>query len=296
MRRPSLLLFAVLLFASCSDTHKPAETAEAPQETGVLGQIQALASQLQQRRAKLSARIIVPGSLPKASQSLNETYLALAAVQIEKARDYLRFQLPEGEELAAETIKTAGRLLDTRNPSGTPRLITHGPLVEHAYFADNDSSPQPYFVYMPSTYTKKKPLPLIILLHGWVPETSRIDPWLVTDDVVQLAEKHNAILVMPHGRTNTDFQYAGERDVLRVLAEMRRFYAVDPDRVYLIGPSMGGAGVWQIGMHYPDLFAAIAPMSPSPSTAVPLVTTPTRFARAVYFRAASGSFSISRQG
>jgi hypothetical protein len=43
-------------------------------------------------------------------------------------------------------------------------------------------------------------------------------------------------------------------------------------------------------------FAAIAPMSPSPSTAVPLVITPMRLARAVYSRAANGSFSISRQG
>ena len=41
---------------------------------------------------------------------------------------------------------------------------------------------------------------------------------------------------------------------------------------------------------------ASAPMLPSPSTAVPLVTTATRLAREVYLNASSGRFWISRQG
>ena len=41
---------------------------------------------------------------------------------------------------------------------------------------------------------------------------------------------------------------------------------------------------------------ASGPMSPRPSTAVPLVTTPTRLPRAVYLKAAFGSLTISSQG
>ena len=41
---------------------------------------------------------------------------------------------------------------------------------------------------------------------------------------------------------------------------------------------------------------ASGPMSPSPSTAVPLVTTPTRLPRAVYSAAQAGSAWMSRQG
>ncbi|MNV88684.1 hypothetical protein D3C71_1829090 [compost metagenome] len=41
---------------------------------------------------------------------------------------------------------------------------------------------------------------------------------------------------------------------------------------------------------------ASGPMSPRPSTAVPLVTTPTRLPRAVYLKAALGSLTISSQG
>lgn len=35
---------------------------------------------------------------------------------------------------------------------------------------------------------------------------------------------------------------------------------VDPDRVYLMGASMGGYGTWQLAMSRPDLFAAIVPI------------------------------------
>ena len=41
---------------------------------------------------------------------------------------------------------------------------------------------------------------------------------------------------------------------------------------------------------------ASGPMSPRPSTAVPLVMTPTRLPRAVYLKALTGSLTISSQG
>jgi pimeloyl-ACP methyl ester carboxylesterase len=48
-------------------------------------------------------------------------------------------------------------------------------------------------------------------------------------------------------------------DVLEVIADVRKHYDIDPDRIYLMGHSMGGYGTNRIGMHFPDLFAAIAP-------------------------------------
>jgi predicted peptidase len=37
-------------------------------------------------------------------------------------------------------------------------------------------------------------------------------------------------------------------------------YNVDPGRVYLTGPRLGGYGTWNMAMMYPEYFAAIAPM------------------------------------
>ena len=47
--------------------------------------------------------------------------------------------------------------------------------------------------------------------------------------------------------------------MLEVIADVRRRYRVDPDRIYLMGHSMGGYGTNNVAMHHPDLFAAVAP-------------------------------------
>jgi predicted esterase len=52
----------------------------------------------------------------------------------------------------------------------------------------------------------------------------------------------------------------GGDDVMRVIADVRRAYDVDPERITLTGLSMGGDGTWQIGLRHPELFAALAPV------------------------------------
>ena len=46
-----------------------------------------------------------------------------------------------------------------------------------------------------------------------------------------------------------------------LLDGVERSYAVDPDRIYVTGLSMGGAGAWDLAMATPDRFAAIAPVA-----------------------------------
>jgi predicted peptidase len=46
-----------------------------------------------------------------------------------------------------------------------------------------------------------------------------------------------------------------------VLDIVRKEYNVNPDRVYLMGHSMGGFGTWWLGQKHADIWAAIAPMS-----------------------------------
>ena len=216
-----------------------------------------------QKAAPFLKRTVEPGTLPVASQSIKEARLAQAALQIAKARDWLQEDTNDQTHVsrAAIAIRRARTMLTAPNKNTVPALPTYEPIQELAYFARNDHSAQPYFVYRPPNLNPQKPCPLIIFLHGWVPETSRINPYLVPSLVLDLADKHGVMLAMAHGRTNTDFQYAGEVDVLRVRAEVMKFYNIDPDRIYLLGISMGGAGAWSIGSHYPDLFAGIAPIN-----------------------------------
>lgn len=211
--------------------------------------------------AKMPSHTGTPGALPHPSHSWEETRLAMVSLQAAKAENYLEGDTPDVKS-ARTCIALARWALNMKPTRRPPGFVRDGFLVEHAFFARNDRSPQPYFVYAPAALlSSSDPCPLLVLLHGWVPDTSVTNPWLPPKEVVRMADDLNVIIAIPHGRTNTDFQYAGEVDVIRVISEMQTFYPVDENRVYLVGPSMGGAGVWQIAMHYPDIFAAIAPIN-----------------------------------
>jgi len=54
-----------------------------------------------------------------------------------------------------------------------------------------------------------------------------------------------------------------EKDVMNVLAMMQKEFNVDPDRIYLMGHSMGGAGALHLAVKYPDKWAAVAAIAPA---------------------------------
>ena len=59
------------------------------------------------------------------------------------------------------------------------------------------------------------------------------------------------------GGPTTFYQGMGEVDVLKVIAEAKRLFSVDPEQVFIMGHSMGGAGSYTVGLHYPDRFGGI---------------------------------------
>ncbi len=224
-------------------------------------------SRLSRLRTAVSAarqgrdRWVRPGAEPEATPNVAETYVALAALHALRAAEHIAGPYASTNE-SARCVAIGEKLLAVSAAATQPARValTNG-LLEHAYFARNDQSPQPYWVSVPGTPGAGESYPLVVFLHGWLPGTTRTNPWYPLDNLVALCRTNNAFLVAPHGRTNTDFQFVGEVDVLRVIEEMLAFYPVDPDRVYLTGVSMGGAGSWQIALHYPHRFAAVAPVS-----------------------------------
>ena len=54
-----------------------------------------------------------------------------------------------------------------------------------------------------------------------------------------------------------------EKDVMNVLGIARKEFNIDPDRIYLMGHSMGGGGTIHVALKNPDLFAALAPIAPA---------------------------------
>jgi len=216
------------------------------------------------KRDTLTARIIAVGKLldkyaaetPEADLLQDEMY-AIARLQWEKAG-----MLNEGAgagnsfepqvKLAERAARLVGKLKTL--PVRTPGLI------ERAYIAADDLSSQPYAVYRPKSRPMDRKLPLLIFLHGYAPYLNKLN-WLdlmYSPDLEALAEREGLMLLLPFGRSNTEFMGIGEVDVLRTIELTKSLYAVDEDKVFLSGASMGGSGTWTIGCHYPHLFAGLS--------------------------------------
>ncbi len=139
--------------------------------------------------------------------------------------------------------------------------VRPGGFVRLGYVDDLDGSVQFCRAYLPANYSDSQRWPLVLSLHGYNPENPPLHRWWSIDQRhSEIAERKNIIYIEPHGRGNAQYIGLGERDVLRCLQEAKVRFAVDDDRVYLTGESMGGHGTWAIASRNPHLFAAVAPV------------------------------------
>ncbi len=143
--------------------------------------------------------------------------------------------------------------------------VRAGGFVRIAYRDEVDGTPQYARAYLPAGYDPAKKWPLVLQLHGYNPANPVYVGWWQVDTRhpnldTEFADHQQVIYLEPHGRGNTRYLGLGDNDVMRVIAEAKKRFNVDEDRVYLTGESMGGWGTWNVGTRHPDAFAAIAPV------------------------------------
>jgi len=146
----------------------------------------------------------------------------------------------------------------------TGRIRPYG-FVRLAYLDDVDGSPQYCRAYLPPDYDPAKKWPLVIQMHGFNPANPVYVRWWAADDRhpginTEFSNHQGVIYMEPHGRGNTQYLGMGDKDIQTVIAEAKRLFNVDEDRIYLTGDSMGGWGTWNVATRHPDEFAAIAPV------------------------------------
>jgi len=143
----------------------------------------------------------------------------------------------------------------------------------------------PYALFVPEGYDASRPSPLIIALHG----LGRPYDWMMGyDGFIDFAQRGGYIVASPLGyhprgwygsrgpgipagaagegdeALPPNLGELSEKDVMNVLEIVRGEHNVDPNRVYLWGHSMGGAGTYHLAARYPDLWAGIAVAAPAP--------------------------------
>lgn len=160
--------------------------------------------------------------------------------------------LMEYDEMMLEREGSTGRI----RPYGFVRL---------AYRDEVDGSPQYCRAYLPADYDPAKKWPLVIQLHGYNPANPVYVRWWAADlrhvgSDAEFSGHQGVIYMEPHGRGNTSYRGMGDADIMQVIAEAKRLFNVDENRIYLTGDSMGGWGTWNVATRHPELFAAIAPV------------------------------------
>jgi pimeloyl-ACP methyl ester carboxylesterase len=117
-----------------------------------------------------------------------------------------------------------------------------------------------YHISVPKEHkTSASGLPLVIFLHGGQHNVGS------ADEIVALAQVapafKNCIVVFPN-HLKTWWAHPRElKYLLETVEQVLGRWHVDRKRIYLMGVSMGGNGVWAFGSQCPELFAALAPMS-----------------------------------
>ncbi|MEO0137792.1 MAG: prolyl oligopeptidase family serine peptidase [candidate division WOR-3 bacterium] len=121
------------------------------------------------------------------------------------------------------------------------------------FISQIDHSCQYYSILPPRNFIPESTYALIVSCHGADVEARR--------QILSYDAKDWAYIVAPTNRRRYGFDWQdwGELDLFEVLADAKKSFKIDENRVYLTGHSMGGHGVWHIGLAHPDLFAAIAP-------------------------------------
>ena len=119
-----------------------------------------------------------------------------------------------------------------------------------------------YLQYAPSDLGSKRPL--IISCHGM--NQSAQYQWDALKDAKTLADKEKFVIVLPEG-INSGWDISGDRDINLIkdlIAQMKKDFDIDENRVYLSGFSMGGMLTYHAMNKIPDVIAAFAPISGYP--------------------------------
>jgi predicted peptidase len=134
-------------------------------------------------------------------------------------------------------------------------------MAKQAKFKRTQSFSINYLLFLPQDYEAKsgKRWPLILFLHGAGERGTNI--WKVaTHGPPKNVKEHPDFPFIVVSPQCPDGQHWSNEILLGLLEQTMREYAVDPKRVYLTGLSMGGFGTWDLGLTYPEKFAAIVPI------------------------------------
>lgn len=154
-------------------------------------------------------------------------------------------------------------------PPPTPTVAVQAQSVGEFTYRDVATSdgPRRYKLYVPKSYSKSRPAPLLVVLHGCTQDPDDIARGTLFNS---LAEEKGILVAYPEQPQKANglkcwnwFDTAHQRRdkgepalIADITRQVIANYRVDSRRVYIAGVSAGGAMALTVAYAYPDLYAA----------------------------------------
>jgi predicted peptidase len=173
----------------------------------------------------------------------------------------------EEEAIAAPAATTSSAKKTVSAKEQRPPLITHHPMAASTQFYkpyEFKTLSERILTYFWLEPAKPHPrgvkFPLVILLHGGSGR-AYAGEYLATSLMRERYPSFIAVPVTPKPPiwAHPDAKYSAQENlgyVEELIGDLLQTHPVDPNRIYIIGCSIGGTGVFGAIARYPDLFAA----------------------------------------
>jgi pimeloyl-ACP methyl ester carboxylesterase len=223
--------------------------------------------------------IALSGWLQGAAAAGENLKLALSAARVrDLLRDYLRADdaadrqaLRErvADEEAGDAATIASLARQMRPPLDPPEPTAPG--LHEFEFPGADGQPVTCLVQVPPEYDPLRRYPTVVSLHAaFTTPADQITWWAGSPAPdgrrVGQATRHGCIIVAPRwteeGQSTYGYSAREHAAVLGSLREAQRRFAIDTDRVFLSGHSLGGDAAWDIALAHPDLWAGLVAITP----------------------------------
>jgi len=167
-------------------------------------------------------------------------------------------------------IFTVGDTASPATPSTTTQKIIYPALSSTVNTGQQPHTSEKakinFLLYLPDEYgtDSQQKWPLILFLHGMGERGNNLDYLKVGGLPKKLESDKDLpfVVVSPQIESQDGYWSASETtdSLFTLLEEIQATYSIDRERIYLTGVSLGGGGTWEIGLRYPDRFAALVPV------------------------------------
>jgi predicted peptidase len=135
------------------------------------------------------------------------------------------------------------------------------PAFERRTFKAPDGSAMRYGLSLPANYDKSRPRPLVLALHPGGGGTPFYGDEFMRGIVLPGLNELAPVMIAPDAPGGSWTDVRADEAVMALVAATLDEFAIDRQRIAVVGFSLGGGGAWFLSARHPDRFTAAVVMA-----------------------------------